>query len=126
MTADEFSRLWQEHWAAVGRDEAAVHAIYRDDAVLEFPQSGERFDGRATFQAWRERYPAQVEIELTRVTGEGSVWIAEGLIRYDGKPPLHNVNIVEFHGEKVARETIYFAEPFEAPEWRRPYASQPL
>jgi hypothetical protein len=123
MTPERFRQLWQDHYARVGIDEDAVHAVYLDDAILEFPQSGERFEGRETFKAWRTKYPAAVTVDLRRTVGDGDVHVAEGVVRYDGGNPLHTIAIVEFRGDKVARETIYFAAPFEAPEWRRPYAA---
>ena len=123
MTADEFRELWLRHWAHVGVDEDVVHEIYRDDAVLEFPQSGERFEGRRTFQEWREKYPAKVALELTRVSGGGDAWVAEGLIRYDDGPALMTVTLVTFADGKVVHERIYFAEPFESPDWRAPYTT---
>ena len=121
MTPERFRTLWEDHYAKIGIDEDAVHAVYLDDAILEFPQSGERFVGRDTFKAWRSQYPAAVAVQIRRTVGEGDVHVAEGRITYDGGNPLHTVAIVEFRGDLVARETIYFAEPFEAPEWRRPY-----
>jgi hypothetical protein len=39
------------------------------------------------------------------------------VITYDGQP-VHTVSIMEFREDKVVRETLYFADPFEAPEWR--------
>jgi hypothetical protein len=99
-------------------DRDASHEIYHEDAVLEFPQSGERFDGVANFVQWRSEYPANVEFALDRVRGGDDVWIGEVRIRYDGGPWNFGVTILEFRGDKVARETIYFGEPWEAPEWR--------
>lgn len=123
MTPDEMCGIWERHWRLVGKDEDAVHEIYHEDAVLEFPQSGERFEGRARFQAWREKYPAKVDIEMTRLSGGGDFWVAEGLIRYDDGPASNVVNILTLRDRKVAHERIYIAEPFEAPAWRRPYSS---
>jgi len=45
-------------------------------------------------------------------------------VLYDGANPHHFVWIVELRGDLVQRETIYFAEPFAAPEWRRPWAEE--
>ena len=41
---------------SAARQEDVAHEIYLDDAVLEFPQSGERFDGVANFKEWRRQY----------------------------------------------------------------------
>ena len=50
-----------------GGDVANAHEIYHDDAVLEFPQSGERFEGVDTFTAWRGQYPADVTFRIRRI-----------------------------------------------------------
>jgi hypothetical protein len=62
-------------------DEQAASTIYREDAVLEFPQSGERFEGVDHFLPWRREYPARIEYELDRVRGRDDVWVAELRIR---------------------------------------------
>jgi hypothetical protein len=39
------------------------------------------------------------------------------VVVYDGHP-VPTVSIMEFRDGKVARETQYFGDPFEAPAWR--------
>jgi ketosteroid isomerase-like protein len=112
-----------EHSAA--GDEDTAHDIYHQDAVLQFPQSGECFDGVANFLPWRRQYPAQLAYELDRLTGEGDVWVGELRIRYDGGPWNYAVDILEFRGGKVARESIYVSEGWPAPEWRSPWWARP-
>jgi hypothetical protein len=94
-----------------------VHAIYHDDAVIEYPQSGERILGRENLRGLRESYPAKLDFSVQRIVGSGELWITEYVIRYDGKP-VNTVSIMVFDGDKVARETLYFADPFDPPEWR--------
>ena len=48
-------------------------------------------------------------------------WRMAGL-RYDGGEPVSVVKILQYRGNKVARETLYVADAFPAPEWRRPWA----
>ena len=123
----EGARAALQHYfdrAAAG-DQDGAHEVYREDAVLEFPQSGERFDGVANFREWRRGYPAKVDVELRRVRGGGDAWAAEVAIRYDGGPWNYGVSILEFRGDKIARETIYYAEAFEPPEWRARWRSAP-
>ena len=122
MRYDEARDLFLHHLRYSGVDEAKAHEIYHDDAVLEFPQSGERFRGKANMQGFREQYPAaQVDFEPREFRGEGDVWVAEGGIRYDGGDQIRFVWVAQLRGDKVQRETIYFAEPFPAPDWRRPW-----
>ncbi len=106
-------------------DEDRASEIYHEDAVLEFPQSGERFEGVENFREWRRIYPADVTLEIVRVRGEGGHWVVEIRARYDGGPWLYGPAIYEFRDGKVARETIYVAEGWEAPEWRAQWRSAP-
>ena len=114
-----------QRYLDAGDDKDAAHEGYAEDAVLEMPQSGERFEGVANFRPWRAAYPADVEFDIVRVRGAGDVWVMEGRVRYDGGPWHYGVSIHEFTGGKIARETIYFAEPFEAPEWRAQWRAAP-
>jgi ketosteroid isomerase-like protein len=106
-------------------DEDVAHEIYVDDAVLEFPQSGERFEGVENFREWRRQYPAtSVEFDVRRVRGGAEVWVTELGVRYDGGRWNFGVEILEFRGDKVSRETIYVMDGFEAPEWRSPWRAE--
>jgi hypothetical protein len=94
-----------------------VEEIYHDDVEVEYPQSGERILGKENLRALRVAYPADLTFRIRRIRGAGHFWVTEYVIGYDGKP-VHVVSIMEFHGEKVGRETLFFADPFEAPSWR--------
>jgi hypothetical protein len=107
-----------EHWRASEEgDLATEHAIYADDAILDYPQSGERFRGRDTIAAQRGGHPADRHFAVQRITGAGHLWVSECVITYDGVP-THSVSIMEFAGGLVAHEVQYFAEPFDAPHSR--------
>jgi hypothetical protein len=101
-----------------GVDRDASHELYHEDAILEFPQSGERFVGRDTFQAWREQYPTPTRFRLRRLMGQGDFWTAELLVAYDGAAPMFGLGLYEFRGDRVAREIIYVMEGWDAPDWR--------
>jgi hypothetical protein len=121
---EEVRELFLHHLRYSGADEDKAHEIYHDDAILEFPQSGERFRGKANIQGWRQQYPAQLDFEPREIRGSGDVWIGEGRLLYDGGNSVHFVKILEFRGDLVQRETIYTAEPFPAPDWRKPWAEE--
>ena len=107
-----------EHWAASdANDIETEHRIYLDDAVLEYPQSGERTRGRANIQSQRASQPNKKRFSIRRVIGSGELWVTEFVLTYDGKPS-YTASIMEFQGDKVARETQYFADAFEAPMFR--------
>jgi SnoaL-like domain len=107
-----------EHWQASEQgDSTTEHAIYADDAVLHYPQSGERFRGRATIAAQRGGHPADRHFTVLRITGSHDVWVSECVISYDGAPS-YSVSIMEFSDGLVGQETQYFADPFDAPASR--------
>jgi hypothetical protein len=107
-----------QHWAASDSDDFETeHRIYHEDAVLEYPQSGERTRGRVNIQSQRASQPSKKRFAVRRITGGGDLWITEYILTYDGKPSF-TVSIMEFTDDKVARETQYFADPFAAPPWR--------
>ena len=107
-----------QHWAASdANDFVTEHLIYRDDAVLEYPQSGELTRGRSNIQGQRASQPSNKRFTIRRIIGSGDLWVTEFILTYDGKPS-YTVSIMEFSGDKVARETQYFADPFPAPAFR--------
>src|SRR3954465_13908045 len=100
-----------------GDDIVRASEIYADDAVVEWPQGGERLRGKANIIGFRSTYPARQQFELHRTTGCHDLWVNEYTIRYDDQPVMV-VGIMEFRGEKVVRERIYFGDPWEPPAWR--------
>jgi hypothetical protein len=108
----------EEHWQASERGDTEVeHAIYSADAILDYPQSGERFRGRDTISAQRGAHPANRHFTVLRIVGGGDLWVSECVITYDGVPS-YSVSIMEFANGHVVHETQYFANAFGAPEWR--------
>jgi hypothetical protein len=107
-----------QHWAASDvNDFETEHLIYDKDAVLDYPQSGERTRGRSNIQNQRASQPSNKRFTVQRIIGSGDLWVTEFILAYDGKPS-YTVSIMEFRGDKVAREVQYFADPFVAPAWR--------
>ncbi|OBB99390.1 nuclear transport factor 2 family protein [Mycobacterium sp. 852002-40037_SCH5390672] len=114
MADDDVRKALRRHWAASdANDFVAEHEIYSVDAVLEYPQSGERIRGRAGIQASREAQPNTKRFTVRRMLGGGDLWITELVLTYDGQP-YYVVSIMEFDGGQVVRETQYFGDPFEA------------
>jgi hypothetical protein len=113
MEDHEVRAALDRHWAASdANDLEAEHQIYQEDAVLDYPQSGERIRGRQGIQASRAAQPARKRFTVRRIVGAGDLWVTEYVITYDGRPS-YTVSIMEFRDEKVARETQYFSDPFE-------------
>src|SRR5690348_2020641 len=113
MNDPEFRMALDLHWAASDASDFEVeHQIYREDAVLEYPQSGERIRGRRHIQASRTAQPNRKRFTVRRILGSGDLWITEFVLTYNGQPS-HVVSIMEFKEGKVARETQYFGDAFE-------------
>jgi len=110
----------EAHWlASAAGDANAEHDIYDDDAICDYPQSGERILGRRNLQALRSHHPGKPSgFKVRRILGKEDLWITEYTITYQGRPAF-TVSIMEFRNGKVVHETQYFADPFEAPAWRK-------
>jgi ketosteroid isomerase-like protein len=118
MQEQQIRAALNQHWAASdANDFETEHRIYLDDAVLEYPQSGERTRGRSNIQNQRASQPSKKRFSIRRIIGSGELWVTEFILTYDGKPS-YTVSIMEFKGDKVARETQYFADSFVAPAFR--------
>src|SRR3954471_16540233 len=108
----EIRAALDRHWAASdGNDFETEHLIYRDDAVLEYPQSGERIRGRQNIRSSRAAQPNRKRFTVRRIVGAADLWVTEYILTYDGEPS-YTVSIMEFRDGEVARETQYFAAPF--------------
>jgi SnoaL-like domain len=125
MDAATVRAMLERHFEYAGSDPDAAHEMYHEDAVLEFPQSGERFVGIENFREWRSDYPASTAVEFREMRGRDDLWVAEISISYDQGPRMFGVSILEFRGDKIARESIYVAEGWEPPEWRAQWRSAP-
>jgi hypothetical protein len=117
--------MLEQHFEYSRSDPDKAHAMYHEDAVLEFPQSGERFEGVENFREWRSNYPANTRFEFREVRGRDDVWVAELSVKYDDGPGSFGVSVLELRGDKIARESIYVTEGFEPPEWRAQWRAAP-
>jgi hypothetical protein len=112
MSDDGIRAALQRHWDASDvNDFDTEHEIYCDNAVLEYPQSGERINGRANIQASRAAQPNLKRFTVRRMLGSGDLWVSELVMTYDGTPS-YVVSIMEFEAGHVVRESQYFSDPF--------------
>jgi hypothetical protein len=125
MQHNEISEALNTHWqSSAAGDLNAEHDIYADDAICDYPQSGERIRGRANLQALRGHHPGKPSgFDVRRLQGEGNLWVTEYTITYNGKAS-YVVSIMEFRGDKVVHETQYFSDPFDAPSWRNQWVEK--
>ena len=103
----------ERHWNASDASDAKVeHEIYHEDAVLDYPQSGERIRSRQSIQESRFVQPNKKRFTVRRIIGGGNLWVTEFVLTYDGMPS-YTVSIMEFRDGLVANETQYFADRFD-------------
>ena len=113
MRDDDLQAALRRHWTASdANDFATEHQIYRDDAILDYPQSGERIRGRHNIQASRTAQPNTKHFTVRRMLGGGDLWITELVMTYDSQP-FYVVSIMEFEGAQVVHETQYFSDAFQ-------------
>ena len=125
MGEEQIREALNAHWrASADGDVEAEHDIYADDSICDYPQSGERILGRRNLQALRSHHPGKPSgFKVRRMIGREDLWVTEYTIVYQGKPAF-TVSIMEFRDGKVVHETQYFADPFEAPAWRKQWVEQ--
>ena len=96
----------------------AEYELRHLDYVMEMPQSGESIRGREKMREFQEAYPTPPSIQLRRVLVREGLWIVEGVNDYGGEQVFDVVLHIELKDGKIWRDRRYYAEPFEAPEWR--------
>jgi hypothetical protein len=99
----------------------AEYETRHDDYVMEMPQSGERIRGRENMREFQRSfadYSNPPTILLRRVTVRDGLWILEGVNDYGEGRVFTVVAIFELKDGKIWRDTRYYAEPFDAPQWR--------
>jgi hypothetical protein len=131
MDTDTMDRKLRELYSSGDAQELTrrIPDLASEDLVQEWPQSGERIRGRANVMAVNEHYEgatgASPKLTLRRLSKPGQTWVAEGTIDYGDGVPVSVVSILEAGPDgMIVRQTDYFANPFDAPEWRRPWVER--
>jgi ketosteroid isomerase-like protein len=91
--------------------------LFHDDALMDWPQSRERVRGAENRRAIYGAFPQLPTITPRRMTDDGDLVIAEATLDYGG-PTYETIFLFEFRDGKIARETAYWSDAFEPPEWR--------
>jgi hypothetical protein len=118
MAEQEAHRFLTDLYSRLSPEEE--YNVRHQDYVMEMPQSGERFRGRENMRAFQEAYHLSPppSLQVRRVLVKEGLWVVEGVIEYGDGRVLDFVVISELKDGKMWRDRWYFAEPFEAPEWR--------
>ena len=105
-------------------DLQALDAVFTEDVILEWPQSGERIRGGSNRREIYRRFPSLPKVTPQRTTGSGDVWVLEASLDYGDGDPYQCVFIFSMREGKIAKEVAYWSKPFPAPEWRAPWVER--
>ncbi len=110
----------EEVWRRLGaQDWDGARELLHDGYVQEWPQSGERIEGPDDALAIDRNFPGGLpSMRFRRAIGSDDLAVLEVELEYADGSVYQAVSIVELHDGKVLKETDYFAQPFEAPQWR--------
>jgi hypothetical protein len=106
-------------------DVGVMDEVFHDDALMDWPQFGERIRGAENRRRVYASIPQLPTIATRRIFGEGDLWIAEATLDYGEGAVFATVLIFEFSGERIARETAYWATPAPPATWREAWV-EPL
>ena len=98
--------------------------VFHEDAVIEWPQSGERIVGGDNRRGIYRAFPRLPAITPRRFVGEGDLWVVEASLDYGDEAVYQAVFIFELRDGKIAKETAYWSQPFPAPEWREAWVER--
>ena len=136
---------YQEALAELDID--ALGELRHRDYVCYYPQSGERLRGHENWAAahrdyWRHFDPPVTTVKggerkaeviraasprfmlptpIVQISDTGDLVIMEGRGTWPDGKTYNWVAIIEYRDGLAWRETQYFAEPFDPPEWRAPF-----
>lgn len=145
MSESEHERVLRGFGDVISRhDWDRLGGVVHEDAVFEYPQSGERFRGLGNIRAQFENYPnlgpgtshlAEIigddayaltpSYTVIRVEGSGTKGTAVIRVRYPDGSDWWAVNLFEVRDGRIRRSRTYFAPDFDAPDWRAPYREAP-
>ena len=107
-----------------GGDRAMLDKVFTEDAVIEWPQSGERINGGQNRREIYSRFPSLPKVTPRRITGSGDLWVLEASLDYGDGEPFQCVFVFGMQGGKIAKEAGYWSKPFPAPDWRAPWVER--
>jgi hypothetical protein len=94
-----------------------------EDAVRQWPQSGERIDGRTRIGEVEAHFVG-LRLGVGRRQVCGDTIVVEWSTDYGDGRVYRNVSIAELHDGQAYRVTDYWGEPFTPPQWREALAGR--
>ena len=108
------------YWKAViSQDRAALSAYFREDAVIRWHCTNERFTAAEYIRANCE-YPNEWDGEIERIEENDDCIILAGCVfPKDRSASFHVVSFIRTQNDVISEMDEYWADDGEAPEWRR-------
>ncbi|MGH3064982.1 MAG: nuclear transport factor 2 family protein [Gaiellaceae bacterium] len=100
------------------RDLELFDEQFHEDAVMEYPQSGERIVGGEKRRAAYGSFPGLPTVTPRRIMVSGDLAILEARLDYGDSADWRVVMVFELRDGKITRETSYWSQPFEPAGWR--------
>ncbi|MBA0052800.1 nuclear transport factor 2 family protein [Streptomyces sp. AJS327] len=120
----ECSSVVEALWSRIQeRDWAGVERLVADDAVIEWPVSGERIVGAKNFVAVNSEYPEGWSIRILRILGTCGEVVSEVEVLHETLGQFHVASFWTVHRGEVVRAREYYTSPGSdpRPEWRSRY-----
>jgi ketosteroid isomerase-like protein len=120
MDERDGGQVAEKLWKALGAGNwDAASRLLHEDFVQEWPQSGERIVGRDNAIAINQNFPGGLPtMRFRRTLAGGDLVVLEVELTYGDGSRYLGVSVIELRDGKVVKETDYFAQPFQAPQWR--------
>ncbi|HHY50470.1 MAG TPA: nuclear transport factor 2 family protein [Alphaproteobacteria bacterium] len=97
--------------------------LFHEDAVMDWPQSGELIVGGDNRRAVYGAFPSLPTVVPRRILTAGDLAVLEAALSY-GERTYLTVFIFELDAGRIRRETAYWSDPFEAPAWRAQWVTR--
>jgi ketosteroid isomerase-like protein len=91
---------------------AQMDHLFHEDAVMEWIAGGD--NRRAIYGS----FPSLPTIMPRRMLSRDDLVVFEASMDYGEGGRYNAVFVFEFRGDRIAKETAYWATPFDAPDWR--------
>lgn len=120
MADQQAVTIAEELWRRLSaKDWDGAKELMHDEYLQEWPQSGERIEGPDDALAVNRNFPGGLpSMRFRRSSASGDIAVLEVELEYADGSSYQGVSIMEIRNGKVVKETDYFAQPFDAPQWR--------
>jgi ketosteroid isomerase-like protein len=105
------------------RQVSVMDDLFHEDAVMDWPQSKEMVVGGDNRRAIYGQFPSLPTVTPRRMLAAGDLVTLEATLSYGDKPYL-TVFIFELADGRIKRETAYWSDPFDAPDWRAQWVTR--